>query len=372
MVNLKVKKRDANVELLRIVAMLMVITIHCLRNGQLIGNVQINTSNLIIIQIIDSLSLVAVSVFFVISGYFMIDKKVNLKKVFELWGKVLFYSILIYAICILMNWKTNFYTSFFPILSGQYWFVDAYIILYCFTPILNIILNNLTKSQFKFLLVFWIILLGIIGMIFAPAELIPSKMIAVFMIYSIGAYIRKFIKVQPNKYYSIKYIILAIMFACIYITLIGILNVTSNSILYNLFYIMVINFTEFYNIIVITMTVIIFIKFITIKIKSEMLSKIILFISPSIFSIYIIHHNYNIREKIWLELGAMNYMNSWLFIPYIILSIISVFLICLLIDLIRRGLYSLLKKIPIFKRKVDILNILIDKLNSKINNSIGE
>lgn len=369
--NQKFKKRDANIELLRIVAMLMVITIHCLRNGQLVGNLQINISNLIIIQIMDSLSLVAVSVFFIISGYYLIEQKINLKKIFCLWGKVLLYSFLIYTICTFMNRETNLYASFLPVLSGQYWFVDAYIILYLFSPILNIILNKLTKNQFIFFLAFWIIMLGIIGIVFAPAELIPCKLIAVFLIYSIGAYIRKFVKIKPKQYYSIKYIILALLFTWIYTILAGILDIAKNSILYNVLYNLIINFTEFYNIIVIAMTVIIFMKFKTMEIKAKTLSKIILLITPSVFSIYIIHHNYNIRNAIWLESGVMNYANSWLMVPYIILSIISVFIICLFIDLIRRGLYFLLKKIPTVNKLIAKFNQQIDKLNIKLNNYIS-
>ena len=34
----KPKTRDTNIDLLRIIAMLMVITIHCLGNGNLLGN----------------------------------------------------------------------------------------------------------------------------------------------------------------------------------------------------------------------------------------------------------------------------------------------------------------------------------------------
>ena len=370
--NQKAKKRDVNIELLRIVAMLMVITIHCLRNGQLIGNSQISPSNLIIIQIMDSLSLVAVSTFFIISGYYMIEQKINLKKIFCLWGKVLFYSFLIYTVCTLMNRETNFYTSFFPVLSGQYWFVDAYIILYLFSPILNIILNKLTKNQFKYLIIFWIIMLGIIGLVFAPDGLIPSKIIAVFLIYAIGAYIRRFVELKSKQCYSAKYIALALVFTWLYFVLAGILGVVKDDIFYYLLYRLVTNFNEFYNIIVIVMTVIIFMKFKTMEIKSKTLSKIILFISPSIFSIYIIHHNDNIRNAIWLESGVMDYANSWIMIPYIILSIISVFIICLFIDLIRRGGYYIIKKISFFDYIINRINTSIAKLNSKINNSIGE
>ena len=232
-------------------------------------------------------------------------------------------------------------------------------------------LNKLNKSQFKYLLIFWLIILGIIRIIFNPAELFSGKILAVFMIYSIGAYIRKFVDIKPKQKYSIKYIMLTIIFTLLYIILITIHGVITNETLYNLFYKIIVNFREFYNLIVVAMTIIIFMKFKTMKIKSKLLSKVILFISPSVFSIYLIHYNYNIRDDIWLNSGAMNFANSWLMIPYIILTIIAVFIICLTIDLIRRGIYALLKKIPLLNKGIDKLNSFINRLNLKINNSIS-
>lgn len=92
----KPKTRDTNIDLLRIIAMLMVITIHCLGNGNLLGNSKIPTYNLAGIRILDTLSLVAVPTFFIISGYYMSSYKINLKKYFFYMEKL--YFILYYYI----------------------------------------------------------------------------------------------------------------------------------------------------------------------------------------------------------------------------------------------------------------------------------
>lgn len=54
-------------------------------------------------------------------------------------------------------------------------------------------------------------------------------------------------------------------------------------------------------------------------------------------------------------------------IPYIILAILIVFTVCLAIDLIRRGIYTGLKKIKIINKGIQKINEQIDKLNTKIN-----
>src|SRR5699024_2556878 len=95
--------------------------------------------------------------------------------------------------------------------------------------------------------------------------------------------------------------------------------------------------------------------------------RLISFIAPSMFSIYIIHESLALRDYIWQNAGLMNYANSWMMIPYILLVVLIVFIVCLLIDLLRRVIYTLLKKIPIINKGVQKINEKIDKLNTKIN-----
>ena len=368
----KPKTRDTNIDLLRIIAMLMVITIHCLGNGNLLGNSKIPTYNLVGIRILDTLSLVAVPTFFIISGYYMSSYKINLKKIFLLYGRVVFYSLLLYFIGTLINIKTNKFSAFFPISSGSYWFVNAYFILYMFSPILNMWLNILSKKQFKFMLILWIFLLSIVRMTINPNELLSAKILPVFMMYSIGFYMKKFVSIKKDKYYIIKYLILTFILIYCYT-----LTTKFNKIfiyddnLHPIFYRLLTNFREFYNLIVIAMTVLLFMKFKTIKINSKFLTKLITIISPSVFSIYLIHYNFNFRFIIWEKFNAIKYADSWFMILYIVFIIFAVFILCLIIDLVRNGLYKLITHISLIKRFIMFINKKIDNLNLKINNYIS-
>ena len=141
---------------------------------------------------------------------------------------------------------------------------------------------------------------------------------------------------------------------------------TNNDVYYRL-YLILTGLREYNCIILIAMAVCVFMKFKTITIKSNKANSLILFISSSMFSIYIIHENVNISDLLWQNLGIMNFANSWLMIPYVLLMVIVVFVICLLIDLLRRGMYYMLKKIPFIKKCVSTINEKIDKVNAKIN-----
>lgn len=298
-----VKAREANMELLRIVAMLMVITLHCVGRGLLLSNSVISNVNLLLIQFLDSFSLTANSLFILLTGYYYIGKKFNLRKILSLWGKTLFYCILIFTIYSILNLKTNFLNSFFPVFSGAYWFITSYIALYFIMPFLNIAINKFSQKQCKFLIIFLVILMGVIRIIFNPADLFNSTFMHMIVIYIIGAYIKKYVKIEPNKQYFIKYVLVAIIFT----VAITILNVLVHIVPKTLdVWIIMANilsyFRNFINIILVYMAILLFMKFKTINIKSNKLSKLILYISPSVFSIYIIHDNVHLRDMIWQNL----------------------------------------------------------------------
>lgn len=363
-----VKKREANIELLRIIAMLMVVTLHCVGNGKLLGNESISTGNLILIRFLDSFSLTANSIFIIITGYYSINKKFDLKKVLNLWGKTILYASIIFVICKIQGGEYSIFNSLFPVLSGQYWFISSYIALYFLIPIINIILNKLNQKQLKYLLIISIILFGIIRGLFNPAGIFNSALIHMVIIYILGAYIRKYVNIRDKQKYFIKYILFAVIFTVIYIILNTLESIfRSNTDLFIIIYRIIALYRDFMNILLIAMTVLIFMKFKTISIKSNLLSKIITFISPSVFSIYIIHQNVNIRDTMWLQFWMMNYANSWMMIPYIILMVISVFTVCLLIDLIRRAIYYGIKKIPIVIKFINKINEKIEIINNKVN-----
>lgn len=366
--NSKSINRDTNIELLRIVAMLMVIAQHAISHGLLLQMENINAYNILLLKFINTFSLTANSIFFVISGYYSINKKtLNIKKILSLWGKVLFYSIVIYVICKGLGRETIAYDSFLPILSGQYWFVSTYIALSFLSPIFNILADKLTRNQYKYLLLSLIIMYGLIKVMFNPSGIFNGTILAAIAMYLLGGYVRKYISIKSKQNYFTKYILLTILFVFISIILQILLSIANNT---QFYYILRNSYSymgNFASIIIVAMTLLIIFKFKEINIKNEILNKMIISISPSVFSVYIIHENVNIRDNLWQVIGSQNYADKWFFIPHLLLLIVAVFIICLVIDLLRKGIYLLLKKIPVIERGILNLSKKIDKVNIKIN-----
>jgi len=367
---MKEKTRDSNVELIRIIAMFLVILTHCIMHTNLINSEGISTTNYIILQFISTITVIPNSLFILISGYYTVNSRFKLKKVLSLWGKVFLYTLIIYLIYFIIGKQNYFYESFFPIFSGQYWFITAYIALYLMSPIINSVIKKLTKNQFKYLLVLLTIFYGVIKVTFNPAGIFDGAFIPVIYIYLIGAYIRLYVEVKREKsYYFLKYIIFTILVTWLRIMIDSISF--NHIVLMRLVYNLQEGLHQFSNILLVLSVVFLFMKFKTISIQKETINRVILFISPSIFPIYIIHENINNR---WLWTAVINpvqYNNSSFLIVYIILAIICVFIVCLMIDIIRRGTYRLIKKNTFIDKFINVLNKKIDNVNEKLNDYLS-
>ena len=76
-----IKKRDTNIELLRIVAMLMVTMIHCVDNGLIINNTpNLSIFNYVLIHFVRAFVGIANGLFILITGYYQINSRFKLKK----------------------------------------------------------------------------------------------------------------------------------------------------------------------------------------------------------------------------------------------------------------------------------------------------
>lgn len=78
-------KRNIGLDLLRILAMLMIVMLHyLLYSGAL--KTEFGTNTNYIAWIVEAFCIVAVNCYIYITGYFSINSKFNVKKVFKLWG----------------------------------------------------------------------------------------------------------------------------------------------------------------------------------------------------------------------------------------------------------------------------------------------
>lgn len=145
--NNKPQLRNSSIELLRIICMMCIIGHH------IIINVLSVNFQYPIYTFVDSLMHVAVIVFVLITGYFGIHFRIH--KVFALEAELIYYSVLASAVALFVFHSIHIkdlIMSFFPVTKHVYWFMSAYMELYLASPLINKLLEKLSKRLFVYLL----------------------------------------------------------------------------------------------------------------------------------------------------------------------------------------------------------------------------
>ena len=145
----RVDSRNSAFELLRIVAMFMIVWGHCMLATAKNQEPYLGTLDNIG-WFIGAFTVCAVDLFFLLTGYFTDSKNFRVNRVIFIWIKTIFYSIGIYLFVSLLNgsfaWK-EFITFCFPIFMKKYWYMQTYIVLALLSPYIAYALEHLDKKK---------------------------------------------------------------------------------------------------------------------------------------------------------------------------------------------------------------------------------
>lgn len=196
--------RQANLELLRCAAMMMVIVLHYLGKGNLL--VSLEETQLypaeVTAWLLESFCIVAVNVYMLISGYFLCTSSFKPSRLFQLWLQVWMYSAafgLIGAFTGVIEETavdTHFFlTLIFPISMNHYWFMTAYVFLYILLPFLGLAVRKMTKHQLQtavLLLLFVFSLLKSILPVRLETDSFGYDCLWYVCVFTAAAYVRRF------------------------------------------------------------------------------------------------------------------------------------------------------------------------------------
>lgn len=325
----KQEGRQVGIELLRIIAMLMIVAHHFAIHG-IFSNWSYNSSILEVFNsfwsgFLCSFGKVGVTVFIIITGYFNISKDFRISKVLNIYLQTIFYAFVIY-IGFLIFGKHFSYIS-----SCRYWFIKYYLILYFLTPILNKVIKSLSQKVSDNILILTLIGGFILPVFYKHADWgLLGSFIA---LYYIGAYY----KIKPvrldRKYYLIMSGFAMSFLICRLFLKIGYGELSIN----------VMRYVSLNSIFTLIFAISLFDFFVNLKIGDN---AIINKIAKSVFGVYLIHDNNFIRPLLWNKLLAVaTFMNKPYFIIYSCIVIIGVFIACVVLDKILIKLFNFLKDI---------------------------
>ena len=332
--------RDSNMELLRIIAMLLVLVVHsCFKSlGYPTTEEAIaNPTYIFLRYLVESASVICVNVFILLSGWYGIKARINSfsKFVFQ----VLFFSIGFFAYHFISNLPTVSFDGIGSILAlkgSDYWFVKSYIGLYILAPVLNMYVEKASKEQLRNTLIAFYTFQSIYGWYTSGASWfeLGYSTISFLGLYLLGRYVRLY---QPSySKYSYKtdlFLYAIIVFAT---AISGFTLTYSGHEMDNIIY-------EYSSPFIILSSLFFLLAFSKMHIQSKMIN----WIAASAFAAYLFHTNRFFFDTIYCKKIAVwsNNMDTILFALYTLTWIILVFIVAILIDKIRIICWNRIEKI---------------------------
>lgn len=334
-----IKERNSNLELYRILVMFSIVVHHYVVNSELFPIMCSDPFNpqSLFLYIWGMWGKTGINCFVLITGYFMCKSEITLKKFLKLLLEVEFYEILIY-LCFALFGGNGFSLKDFiwyslPFRTINTWsFTDGYLLFFFFIPFLNILINGMDKKRHGILLVLCLAIFSVI----AKIPQIPVNLNYIFwfcIIYLIGAYF----KCYPFHEGDVKFwrrsslisLLVSILSVLVSLTLVYFLKIECRrGVVYY--------FVEDSNaLLAVATSVCVFVLFNSIKVKQ---SKFINSVAAGTFGVLLIHDNLQIRPWLWNDiLDNAQYFNSNLLYIHAIFVPIVVFVICSLIEYLRRS-----------------------------------
>lgn len=353
--------RQSNMELLRIVAMCMIIMFHFSDHNAL----QIKgTMDLCLDWLVLAFARIGGAfgncVFVMLTGFFMWNKGLRLRNLFRLWQQVLFYSvgsaILCYVFQLGGEHKFNIILkSFTPVFNCTYWYVSNYIVLLFLMPYLNKGIAGMSRSVHKKLIYMLIFMFSVLHTITGIEWILGSNVIPFVNLYLIGAYIGKY-KVRGAKDNSCNFKFMLITAIVMFLTIVVRKYTNPERDLFRFVW----GFEEFLPTLMAIYGLIFFSR---IKIAT---SKCINGLSSTVFGCYMFHIGmiWPLFFLDWFDAGK--YYGSGLVLGQMIVAVVTILLLSCIIDLLRQ---SLIEKplMGMLKERLDCLeNKMVSWLERKL------
>lgn len=334
-----VKKRQSNFELLRIIAMFMVLVLHAdfLANGRPdIEAFYASPLSASARTIFEMLSIVSVNVFVMISGWFGI--RPSIRSVGNFIFQCLFFLVGIYTVALLLGvapLSVKGVASCLTISSGYNWFIRAYLGLIIIAPILNTFLEHCNKRQLGFVLVSFYLFQSFYG--FVGNEGFFSNGYSTLSF--IGLYLlSRYLRLYGMSFYKLGGVIYIVSALC-------------NTLLY---YIMVqldvtrINVIAYSNPLVVMGAAGLVMWIAQLKMQY---SRWINFIAASSFAVYLFHTNFTIVESLYKPLMISLYerFDGLTCIMVMFAVLVLIFMLAVVLDQPRKWLWNKIGKYFTFR-----------------------
>ena len=338
------RERNYGIDLLRIVSMMMVVTLHVLGHGGVLKGTSMLTVNYEVAWALEILSYCAVNCYALISGYVGVESRFKLTNIILIWLQAAFYSVLLTALCAYLSpdiYMDSVWKAFTPLQNDTYWYFTAYFFVFFFTPFINAAVNSLSSNQLKVIGVLLVLLACILPMFLKNDIFFLNNgysALWILIMYVLGGIIKKTGFMQKLKWYVLAFLYLLACFITwaekYFVDYIK-SNATHTIDLKS-------KLDSYTSVTIVLAAIVLLVLFSKMKI-GKVSSKIISFFATLTFGVYLIHEMPLIRNMFmkgrFVEYAAMDALKM---LGYVALTVVSIFLLCAFIEYLRVLLFRLL------------------------------
>ena len=329
------KPRRSNLELYRIIVMMLIVAHHYVVNSGLMEVMADDpmSSKSLYLYILGMWGKTGINCFVLITGYFMCRSNITLRKFLKLFLEVMFYNVVIWAIFVVTGYESfsikMMLKDVLPITSIHNGFTSCFLVFYLFIPFLNILVGNLDKKRHQYLLALCLFTYTFLAMI--PKIHVVFNYVTWFcVLYLISSYIRLY-----GLFSSIKNIKWGIItFASVALAMVSTIGFIFLHLKYGIKLVAYRLVSDSNAIFAVIVSVCSFMYFKDLPIRQ---SKIINTVSASTFGVLLIHANSDTMRQ-WLWKDTLNNVGQYAsdhLVWFSIGSVLSVFFICIILDYIR-------------------------------------
>lgn len=339
------KDRQANFELLRIVAMCMIIALHYLikRPAALSGEESAEADG--VARLIEAFCIVAVNCYVLLSGYFLVEAQWKPGRMISLFCQVLFYSLLIPVLFLIIGEISMDSLGIYdwigylcPIGTEHYWFATAYLLMYLFAPLLAAGIRQMNQSGLQLLIVLLLFFFS------AVKTCIPISFATDRYGYDFGWFLCLFVIAGYLRRFGIPWLekrshaLWLYVGSCLGIWGIYLVSDVLSESIDAFSYYKEMPYTYNY-LLCVTGSVALFYLFRGCTIPEGRASRVICTLAPYTFGVYLLHEHVLVRYRWMVWLGAEQVSGLYV-IPHLLVCILLVYVMGTLVDFVRAWMFG--------------------------------
>ena len=342
--NPPVKQRESNLELFRIITMLLIVAHHFVVNSGLMDADGVIASdplsaNSVFLLLFGAWGKTGINCFVLITGYFMCKSDISAKKFAKLFLEVLFYRFVFYAVFLITGYENismmRIVRLLIPVSQIEHNFTGCFLVFFLFIPFLNLLVHHMTERMHFCLLLLLSVTYILLGTVKSGSFGVLMNYTSWFMVlYFIASYIRLY----PKNWFSNNRLCGVMLLLFLMLSVLSVLGCLWLGRKTNQF--MPYYFVTDSNTFLAVMTgLFAFLFFKNLRIPY---SRLINAVAASTFGVFLIHTNSEaMRQWLWKDtLDNVGHFTDPYLPLYAIGCVLAVFAVCALIDCIRIHLFE--------------------------------